>query len=889
MSTSNSPQYYAELTGHTLHLVRASGAKIEFCRSCAFEQKATLSEMLAAWSGGTPVPAMVATTPEATRWHLSSREEAAKHRTTEALQTLAASLAPELQGAVEFVACNAKDGLPIAASGTARWLLGATSQNAAAAALAVASEHKMKVAQSWSATLVRVGAVASALRAAGGGQVLIWDIANDGSHAILVGPDGVEAVTPCATGFDAIFGVVQRTLALKFRGAAARLFFNDTYDFSEAAPSIVGEIAPDLGAALSMIAGKTGTTFTCIGLSAKQDWFINEIGRRIGLTPWTPDLRAAISALKLQVSSEIQATISPDVLGVLRLAALDAHATKEWTAAWVRGKAAATESTPAVLEFAAARPVVERQEGTAVAVSASKTAAAQTVGAEPKMRMAIAAKKAAPEPTVVLLSEATPTSTIAKAAAKNGARSESRAKGKANGSTPVATATLTASDRVVLSTPPFPVPATRETPQTKRRRPNFLVWGGVALGLVFVAVAGKFYFDAEAAKAAAAREKAAAAEQSRLAEVHAKALEQQAKAEQERIRREAEVARETAVARAKEQAEEQARVRITAAVEAERTAHSPGILIVTTSPAAAEVSIDGGAKRQAPLSINDIMPGTHRVVISRDGYDPVELTAEVKGAQTTDLGLIRLERTTGTLAIGSAPLGVEFTVRAANGGANAPAIWTGRTPAQFDDIPPGDYLVTYTREGWHDQIEKITVAKQAAVEATTRFVGGGVFISSTPSGAMVKRGGVPLGTTPLTLTNVLPDKVSYELSMAGHDPVTLVAEVTHGAQVRLAGELSSVDRLARNGEMATPPKPIETPSPRVAWDESAELNISFIVKRDGTVRDVQTVGKVDKTLAKLCVEAVSKWKFRPALDRAGQPLNVRVAQPIKFVSDLTSN
>jgi TonB family protein len=67
-------------------------------------------------------------------------------------------------------------------------------------------------------------------------------------------------------------------------------------------------------------------------------------------------------------------------------------------------------------------------------------------------------------------------------------------------------------------------------------------------------------------------------------------------------------------------------------------------------------------------------------------------------------------------------------------------------------------------------------------------------------------------------------------------------------------------------------------------DEQLKVNVSFVVNRDGTLRDIQTVGKVDKQLGKTCIEAISKWKFQPAMGYDGRPLNVRVSVPITFVT-----
>ncbi|HYP16594.1 MAG TPA: PEGA domain-containing protein, partial [Opitutus sp.] len=379
----------------------------------------------------------------------------------------------------------------------------------------------------------------------------------------------------------------------------------------------------------------------------------------------------------------------------------------------------------------------------------------------------------------------------------------------------------------------------------------------------------------------------AAAEQMRAAEARAREVEQQGKAEADRIRREAEAARETAVALARQQAEEQTRQKISAELDAERIAKSPGILIVTTSPVGASVSIDGGPARTAPLSINDILPGRHRVAISLAGYEPVELTADILGTKTTDLGLIQLERATGTLALNSTPEQLEFSIRPAGISLGGP-LRQGRTPAQIDDLPPGDYVVTFSQPGWRDQVVNVTIEKRETAQIAAKFIGGAAMLTSVPTGAAVKRNGVVVGRTPLTLSELPPENASFEFSLPDHEPLVLSGDVVEGKQLKLEARLLHVDRIAPSSEIAVNPQPYEQPAPRIGATTAIvppEVKVSFVVWRDGTPRDIQVLGKVDKDIAADCTTAVAKWKFHPARNRDGRPLNVRVTLPIKIVAE----
>jgi hypothetical protein len=172
---------------------------------------------------------------------------------------------------------------------------------------------------------------------------------------------------------------------------------------------------------------------------------------------------------------------------------------------------------------------------------------------------------------------------------------------------------------------------------------------------------------------------------------------------------------------------------------------------------------------------------------------------------------------------------------------------------------------------------------------SSAFNGGAVLLTSTPTGATVSRNGAVIGITPLNLSGLPPQKVSYELTLAGHDPVTVTGEIAEGQQLKLETRMLSVDRISSAGEISTPPQAFETPSPRLTGLGSrlpSEVKMTLYVLRDGSTRDVQVVGDVERDLARICVEAVSRWKFHPATNAQGRPLNVRVTLPIKITADM---
>jgi hypothetical protein len=422
--------------------------------------------------------------------------------------------------------------------------------------------------------------------------------------------------------------------------------------------------------------------------------------------------------------------------------------------------------------------------------------------------------------------------------------------------------------------------------------------------LVGLAIAGKFYLDADAMKTAAAREKRAAdnatenaerevaaavkqvrlaSEQAARADQRARELAEAAAREEEETRAQTEAARDEAMKQARREVEEHTRQLLARQQKAVPVAPAPGTLTLASAPVGADVSVDGRPALRAPASIEGLSPGQHAVKVTLAGHVPVELSANIVGSKTTDLGVITLERATGSIDLSSEPNGLEFDIRAPHTPTDAAPLRHGRTPARLDDLPTGDYVVTFRRAGWSERTERVTIAPGAPARVAATIKGGTVKINSSPSGATVIQGGLLLGTTPLTLEDVPPRDVTYELTAPGFEPLKVNGKVVEDRGLELNGILLDLDRLAGDAEVRTPPRPyVTTPLDlrRVPRSTPPKITVSFVVQRNGSVHDVRVLEAVDKKFAKRAAETIAKWKYYPAVSHAGYPVNVRMKLPI---------
>jgi TonB family protein len=82
------------------------------------------------------------------------------------------------------------------------------------------------------------------------------------------------------------------------------------------------------------------------------------------------------------------------------------------------------------------------------------------------------------------------------------------------------------------------------------------------------------------------------------------------------------------------------------------------------------------------------------------------------------------------------------------------------------------------------------------------------------------------------------------------------------------------------------PKPIYTPEPEYTDKArrkkiSGTVLLSFVVAKDGTVRDPAVTKSLESSLDKQAVDTVKKWKFEPAM-KDGQPVAARIQAEMSF-------
>jgi hypothetical protein len=150
-------------------------------------------------------------------------------------------------------------------------------------------------------------------------------------------------------------------------------------------------------------------------------------------------------------------------------------------------------------------------------------------------------------------------------------------------------------------------------------------------------------------------------------------------------------------------------------------APKPARLVVTSRPSGARVYINNERRGDTPLTLADLQPGTYRVRVEQDGYDPLARTLDlVRGGDsieefglTSNTGLILLTTTPADVEVFVAGKSVGKTVAGKDETTNL------SNPLRIGGLAVGTHALKLVRKGWAEKTIEVAVQRN---ETQTRHV-----------------------------------------------------------------------------------------------------------------------------------------------------------------------
>jgi len=257
----------------------------------------------------------------------------------------------------------------------------------------------------------------------------------------------------------------------------------------------------------------------------------------------------------------------------------------------------------------------------------------------------------------------------------------------------------------------------------------------------------------------------------------------------------------------------------------QRLAEVEGSLVVETETPGATVRIDGFPARETPAKFTGLPVGTHRVEVSRDGFETVVREVTVRNEEPLLLSGLFLTRRAGMLEVVSEPRGASFKVLKKENDELKELVQIGTTPAEIEELDAGEYQVLMEVEGWPEYSRSIRVETNRRASVSAVFAKGGLNLTSDPSNAEVwlttgdanaRLAGrtpcmvpeLPVGRhvlelryrdwKPIRRTVVVEEGVTQELAFAWDRSVVSLVSDPPGAEVRLG------DKRLGDGNAVTP-------------------------------------------------------------------------------------
>lgn len=213
-----------------------------------------------------------------------------------------------------------------------------------------------------------------------------------------------------------------------------------------------------------------------------------------------------------------------------------------------------------------------------------------------------------------------------------------------------------------------------------------------------------------------------------------------------------------------------------------------GILLVTSEPEGAEITLNGYSLGETPRLITSLQTKEfYTLILKKTGYLDSKIEVRFNGRRPL-VRNVKLVLNSGVANIMSEPEGAEVIL---NG------ISRGKTPVVVPEIPNGRMSLVLKKAGYKTVSQEIAInaGDKPNLHYNLEPLPGRINLSSVPSGVRFYMNGEPLGNAPISLRDIKPGTYTIKAEMDGFDSQTKEITVDNGAVVN--EEFRLVSNLAK--------------------------------------------------------------------------------------------
>jgi hypothetical protein len=140
---------------------------------------------------------------------------------------------------------------------------------------------------------------------------LVLEITPANSNVFIFRDGMLDVSRPIPYGVDGMYPAIQQELGLKDENSARKLFYSNTFDFTEMGPKLLKKMLKELQASTGFYEVQTGQTIGQIFLTLlpkNLNWVGEVLGNALGVEVLQPDFGSWLRAMKIQTSDTVDVT-----------------------------------------------------------------------------------------------------------------------------------------------------------------------------------------------------------------------------------------------------------------------------------------------------------------------------------------------------------------------------------------------------------------------------------------------------------------------------------------------------------------------------------------------------------------------------------------------------
>jgi PKD repeat protein len=229
-----------------------------------------------------------------------------------------------------------------------------------------------------------------------------------------------------------------------------------------------------------------------------------------------------------------------------------------------------------------------------------------------------------------------------------------------------------------------------------------------------------------------------------------------------------------------------------------------GTLEISSTPDGALVFIDNSMKGITPVTLTDTAPGSHVLLIRKEGYDDYTRTLTIGPSTPATLGVSLTRSLTEPTVLPTHSLGsIAVTSYPAGAAVFLDGRFAGTAPTLVSGVATGIHEITLSLKGFDNQSHIVSVGsgQTAAINAglaVTPEITGALAVITEPAGAEIYIDGIFKGVSPGTITGIPAGTHTILLTLKDYENTSTNLSITAGETGKLTTALEKGNRPSLN-------------------------------------------------------------------------------------------